>query len=96
MAWQIFVASRFLTARRKERFISLVSLISILGVMVGVAALIIVISVMSGFDEDLKSKIVGTYSHIEIISEYGINPSRELSDKILKAKHVKAVSFFSE
>ena len=94
MAWQIFVASRFLTARRKERFISLVSLISILGVMVGVAALIIVISVMSGFDEDLKSKIVGTYSHIEIISEYGINPSRELSDKILKAKHVKAVSFF--
>jgi len=94
MIWQIFVSLRYLTAKRKEKFISLVSLISILGVAVGVAALIIVISVMSGFDEDLKEKIIGTYSHIEIVSDYGIKPSQEFIDKILNTKHVKAASFF--
>ena len=94
MIWQIFVSLRYLTAKRKEKFISLVSLISILGVAVGVAALIIVISVMSGFDEDLKEKIIGTYSHIEIVSDYGIKPSQEFIDKVLNTKHVEAASFF--
>ena len=94
MLWQLFVASRYLAAKRKERFISIVSLISILGVTVGVAALIIVISVMSGFDDDLKDKIIGTYSHIEVISDYGIKPSEEITNKILKTPHVQASSFF--
>lgn len=94
MTWQLFVASRYFSAKRKERFISVISLISIAGIAVGVAALIIVISVMSGFDEDLKEKIVGTYSHIEIISDYGIKPSPEFTDKILKEKHVEAAAYF--
>ena len=84
MPWQLFVSLRYLTAKRKEKFISLISLISILGVAVGVAALIIVISVMSGFDEDLKDKIIGTYSHIEVTSDYGIKPSTEFSDNIIR------------
>ncbi|MDP2913625.1 MAG: ABC transporter permease, partial [Candidatus Omnitrophota bacterium] len=95
MNWQLFVSLRYFSAKAvKEKFISLVSLISILGVVVGVAALIIVIAVMSGFDKDLKDKIVGTYSHIEVISDYGIKPSGELSDKILNTRHVAAVSYF--
>ncbi|MFA6321342.1 MAG: lipoprotein-releasing ABC transporter permease subunit [Candidatus Omnitrophota bacterium] len=94
MNWQLFVSLRYLTAKRKEKFISLISLISILGVAVGVAALIIVISVMSGFDEDLKNKIIGTYSHIEVVSDYGVKPSQDLTDKIMGAKHVVAVSYF--
>jgi lipoprotein-releasing system permease protein len=94
MNWQFFVALRYLTSKRKERFISVISLISIAGIAVGVAALIIVISVMSGFDEDLKEKIVGTYSHLEIISDYGIVPSKEFTDKVLSKKHVMAASFF--
>lgn len=94
MSWQFFVSLRYFTARRKEKFISIISLISILGVAIGVGVLIIVISVMSGFDEDLKDKIIGTYSHIEIISDYGIKPSRELTDLILKTKHAEAVSYF--
>ena len=92
--WRPFVAIRYLTSKRKERFISLISLISIFGVAVGVGALIIVISVMSGFDEDLKSKIIGTYSHIEILSDYGIKPSRELDSSILNTPHVKATALF--
>ena len=94
MNWQLFVSLRYLTSKRKEKFISIISLISVFGVAIGVAALIIVISVMSGFDEDLKEKIVGTYSHIEIISDYGIPPSAEFSDKILKTEHVQALSYF--
>ena len=94
MLWQLFVASRYLAAKRKEHFISIVSLISILGVTVGVAALIIVISVMSGFDDDLKDKIIGTYSHIEIVSDYGMKPSEEITSSILNTPHVQASSFF--
>ncbi len=94
MTWQLFVSLRYLSAKRKERFISIISVISILGVALGVAALIIVISVMSGFDENLQDKIVGTYSHIEVISDYGMKPSPELSNKILKTGHVQAISYF--
>lgn len=94
MIWRPFIAIRYLTSKRKERFISLISLISIIGVAVGVGALIIVISVMSGFDEDLKNKIIGTYSHIEILSDYGIKPSRQLDLSILNTPHVKAVAYF--
>jgi len=94
MPWQLFVSFRYLTAKRREAFISIISLISILGVAVGVGALIIVISVMSGFDDDLKDKIIGTYSHIEVISDYGVKPSVEFIDKILDTKHVEAASFF--
>ncbi|MDD5437011.1 MAG: lipoprotein-releasing ABC transporter permease subunit [Candidatus Omnitrophica bacterium] len=94
MTWQLFVALRYLTAKRKEQFISLISLISILGVAVGVAALIIVISVMSGFDEDLKTKIIGTYSHIEVTSDYGVQPSPDFAGEIAKIKHVVALSYF--
>lgn len=94
MPWQLFVAFRYFTAKRKERFISVINLMSMLGIAVGVGALIIVISVMSGFDEDLKSKIIGTYSHIEVISDQGITPSEEFTGRILSARDTIAVSFF--
>ena len=94
MSWQLSVSLRYLTSRHREKFISAISLISVLGVAVGVAALIIVIAVMSGFDNDLKTKIIGTYSHLEIISDYGVSPSKALTEKILKTKNVKAASYF--
>ncbi|MBI5124366.1 MAG: ABC transporter permease, partial [Candidatus Omnitrophica bacterium] len=82
------------TKTHKEKFISLISLISILGVAVGVASLIIVIAVMSGFDNDLKDKIIGTHSHITIESDYGVKPDEELLSKVLKAPHVVSATFF--
>ncbi len=94
MNWQLFVALRYLTAKRKEKFISIISLISILGVAVGVAALIIVIAVMSGFDADLKDKIIGTNAHIEVLSDYGMKPSGEILSKVLNTQHVVSASFF--
>ena len=94
MNWKFFVSLRYLSAKRKERFISIISFISILGIAVGVAALIIVISVMTGFDEDLKEKIIGTYSHLEVMSDFGIKPSDEFARKITGTEHVVAASFF--
>ena len=94
MNWQLLVSLRYLTSKHKEKFISAISLISILGVAIGVAALIIVIAVMSGFDEDLRNKIVGTYSHIEVVSDYGVSPSAEFMDRILKTRHVSSASYF--
>lgn len=94
MNWQLLVSLRYLTSKRKEKFISLIGLISVLGVAIGVGALIIVIGVMSGFDEDLENKIVGTYSHIEILSDYGMKPSADLTGSILNTPNVKAASYF--
>ncbi|MFH1190380.1 MAG: ABC transporter permease [Candidatus Omnitrophota bacterium] len=94
MSWQLLVSLRYLASKHKEKFISAISLLSIFGVAVGVAALIIVIAVMSGFDEDLKSKIIGTYSHLEIVSDYGIEPSEELTGRIMGAGGVRAAAYF--
>ncbi len=88
MAWQLFVALRYLTSKHKEKFISIISLISILGIAVGVAALIVVIAVMSGFDSDLKEKIIGMNAHLVVESDYGVDPSEEFISKILSTPHI--------
>lgn len=72
MNWRFFVASRYFKIRRRERFISIISLISILGVTVGVAALIITIAIMSGFNKELKTRIIGTTPHIIIERDGGV------------------------
>lgn len=94
MNWQIFVSLRYLTTKRREKFISIVSLISILGVAVGVAALIVVIAVMSGFDNDLKDKITGSSSHLVIETEYGMTLDKEILSEVLNTEHVVSASFF--
>jgi len=70
MPYELFIALRYLKAKRKQSFISVISLISILGVMVGVAALIIVLSVMTGFELELREKILGVNAHM-VITESG-------------------------
>jgi lipoprotein-releasing system permease protein len=71
MRFEAFVASRYLRGKRKNRFVSLITLISIAGVSVGVMALIVVMSVMTGFDEALMATIVGNRAHIEIFDPMG-------------------------
>ncbi|MBU1888371.1 MAG: lipoprotein-releasing system transmembrane subunit LolC, partial [Candidatus Omnitrophica bacterium] len=72
MRYELWISFRYLVSKRREKFISIISFISIMGVAVGVAALIVVLAVMSGFDNDLRDKIVGTNSHIVIEKEGGI------------------------
>ncbi len=94
MKLELFISLRYLATKRKEKFISLISVISVLGVAIGVMALIIVIAVMTGFDKDLRDKIVGNYSHITISSPAGIenNAYPDLAKKIKSVPRVKGVS----
>ncbi len=67
MSFEFFIGSRYLRTKQKQAFISLITILSIAGVTVGVMALIVVIAVMTGFEYDLKSRILGVESHIVIM-----------------------------
>jgi lipoprotein-releasing system permease protein len=71
MPFELLIGLRYLKAKRKSTFISLITLISVAGVALGVMALIIVLAVMTGFEEDLKDKILGTNAHIVILNGSG-------------------------
>ena len=71
MLFELFIGLRYLKAKRKSTFISLITLISVAGVALGVMALIIVLAVMTGFEEDLKDKILGTNAHIVVLNRTG-------------------------
>jgi lipoprotein-releasing system permease protein len=70
MSYELFIGLRYLRARRKQVFVSIITFISIAGIFLGVAALIIVIAVMNGFETDLRTKILGINSHV-IVMEHG-------------------------
>ena len=71
MPYELFVGLRYLKAKRKSTFISIITVISTAGVALGVMALIIVLAVMTGFEEDLKDKILGTNAHIVVLKSNG-------------------------
>ena len=64
LPFELFIAVRYLLARRKQAFISLISLISAVGVAVGVMALLIVLALMTGLQGELRDRIVGSTAHI--------------------------------
>ena len=66
LPFELFVAVRYLLARRKQAFISLISFISILGVMVGVMALLIALALMTGLQGELRDRIVGSSAHVYV------------------------------
>src|SRR6185503_11154876 len=66
LPFELLLALRYL--RPKRTFVSVITLISVLGVTLGVAVLIIVISVMTGFDQEMRSKILGFNSHLRIVN----------------------------
>ncbi|PKN51222.1 MAG: lipoprotein-releasing system transmembrane subunit LolC [Deltaproteobacteria bacterium HGW-Deltaproteobacteria-13] len=69
MPYELFISRRYLSAKRKQVFVSVITFISIFGIFLGVAALIIVLAVMNGFEEDLRTKILGIKSHIELTTD---------------------------
>jgi lipoprotein-releasing system permease protein len=67
MKYELFIGLRYLQARRRETFISLITVISVLGVMIGVMTLNVVMAVMSGFEETLRDRLLGINAHIALI-----------------------------
>src|SRR5512132_1003765 len=68
MRYELLVGLRYTRARRRNRFIGINSLVSMIGIMVGVWALIVVLSVMNGFQKEVRTRILGVASHVQITS----------------------------
>lgn len=93
MSYEFFVSSRYLRAKQKHTFISLITILSIAGVTVGVMALIIVIGVMAGFESDLKSRILGVESHL-VLMRRGFSEYRETLEYLQDVDGVESATPF--
>lgn len=98
MSYELFIATRHLKSKRKTGFISLVNYISIAGVMLGVAALIVVLSLMNGFESEIRSRIIGFRAHLELrkTSRAGLADYRDVARQISQFDHVVGVSPYIE
>ena len=95
MSFETFFSLRYLKAKRKQGFISIITGISILGIMIGVMALIVVLAVMNGFREDLMKKILGVNSHLLIMSyKGGIRDTEAVIKKVLEVDGVLSATPF--
>lgn len=90
MSYEFFVAKRYLTAKRKQAFISVITFISILGITIGVMALVIAIALITGFQGDVQDKILGSTSHIIIrdYSEGGLKDYEQLIKRVMDVEGV--------
>ena len=92
-SFEWLVSSRYLRSRRKQSFISIISLISVGGVAIGVATVILVISVMNGFEQSLKDKFLVNQAHVNVRSPRGyFSNYQEQIDRIEGIEGVVAVS----
>lgn len=95
MQFELFVSLRYLLARRKQAFISVISLISVLGVAIGVASLIVVLGVMNGFSDNLRDKILGINAHLILGSTQQTIPDyARLTGKSLQSEGIVAATPF--
>ncbi|PID58114.1 lipoprotein-releasing system transmembrane subunit LolC [candidate division KSB3 bacterium] len=93
MPYELFISLRYLNAKRKQVFISLISVISVGGVALGVTALIVVLAVMTGFKNDIRDKILGTMAHI-VIRQHGssIDDIQALLMQLDSFGHVRSIA----
>lgn len=96
MGYESFIAFRHLRGRHRSKFISVITLISVAGVFVGVAATDIVISVMNGFQEELKKRILGVNAHVVVLRYFDepIGDYWNLTKKIKQFPHVVSAEPF--
>ncbi|MEE2709535.1 MAG: FtsX-like permease family protein [Gemmatimonadota bacterium] len=94
MAYELFIAHRYLRSKRRTRFVSIITYISVGGVLVGVAALVIVLSLFNGFESEVRSRIIGERAHINVLSLYNnpIENYQDLITRIEKIEHVEAAA----
>lgn len=93
MRYELFIGLRYLQGRRRETFISLITLISVLGVMIGVMTLNVVMAVMTGFEEVLRDRLLGINAHVALVKSGGyLGEYRELIDKITREEGVVAAA----
>src|SRR3954470_12683984 len=67
--YELFIGLRYTRAKRRTHFISFISLISMIGIALGIWALITVMSVMNGFEKEIRARILGAAAHIQVLGE---------------------------
>lgn len=98
MAYESFIGVRYLMAKKRSDVLSVITLISVAGIAIGVTAMIVVLSVMGGFEDDLKGKILGTRTHIVVSGkdDLRIPPGDDLARLAESAQGVEGASPFIE
>ena len=96
MKYEWFIGLRYLKAKRKQTFISIITIISISGFAIGVFALIVVLAVMSGFEKTLRQKILGTQAHLVVLkaNQEGMDQYEEVVKEVEQVKGVASATPF--
>jgi lipoprotein-releasing system permease protein len=95
MRYELFIGLRYLRAKRKEAFVSLITIMSIFGVMIGVMTLNIALAIMTGLEEDLRDRILGFNPHVVVLSYSGNIPNyQSVVDRIQAIPDIVAVEPF--
>ncbi len=95
MRFELFIAARYLRAKRRQAVIGVITLISVIGVAAGVASLIVALAITNGFRQDLQNQLLGSTSHINLVQAVqreGISDWRELLARLEKQPHVVAAA----
>src|SRR6266446_6640030 len=94
MRFELFIATRYLRAKRRQAFIGIITGISIAGVAAGVASLIVALAINNGFRQDLQERLIGSTSHVSLlrIADDGIKDWPPLLDRLSKQPHVVAAA----
>ena len=94
MRFELFIATRYLRAKRRQAFIGIITTISVIGVAAGVASLIVALAINNGFRQDLQQRLIGSTSHISLlrIADDGIKSWPTLLDRLAKQPHVVAAA----
>jgi lipoprotein-releasing system permease protein len=94
MRFELFVASRYLRAKRRQAVIGVITGISIAGVAAGVASLVVALAINNGFRQDLQDRLLGSTSHINLlrVQSDGIKDWRPLMDRLSKEPHIVATA----
>jgi len=94
MRFELFIASRYLRAKRRQAFIGIITVISITGVTAGVASLVVALAINNGFRQDLQQRLLGSTSHISLqrTADDGIKDWPALMERLSKQPHVVAAA----
>lgn len=94
MSFELFIASRYLRAKRRQAVIGVITAISIVGVAAGVASLVIALAINNGFRQDLQARLLGSAAHVQLmrVQSDGIRDWRALLDRLSEQAHVKAAA----
>src|SRR5688500_10144328 len=91
MSFEIYIALRYLLAKRRQAFISVITLISVIGVSVGVMALVIALAITTGVQTEMRARLLAATAHVYVWRDGGIDDSRKDVDALRQVEGVVGV-----